>query len=86
MLIGSGLSHAEQAAFSVLIKFFEGERDAERKALALCSPFAALAARRLGLLSDDDVAGIVMECLCACVEHPDVEYLFGERRDTRRAQ
>jgi len=86
MLIGSGLSQSEQAAFDVLLRFFDGEREAERKALALCSPFAALAARRIGCLSDSDVAEVVMECLCACLDNPEVEYCFGERRDTRRTQ
>jgi len=84
MLLGSGLSVSEQAAFDVLLRFFEGERDAERKALALCSPFAALAARRVGLLSDQDVAEIVMTVLVACVEYPEVQLVFGERRDNRR--
>ena len=84
IILGTGPSAAEQAAFDVLLKFFDGERDAERKALALCSPFGALAARRIGLLSDRDVEELVMECLCACLEHPEIEYCFGERRDNRR--
>ena len=86
MLIGSGLSAPEQAAFDVLLKFFDGERDAERKALLLCSPFAALASRRMGMLSDQDVADLVMTVLVACCDHSEVEYVFGERRDTRRVQ
>lgn len=84
MILGSGLAPAEQAAFGVLIKFFEGEDNAERKALALCSPFAALAARRVGTLSDDAVAELVMEVLIACLDDPEVEYCWGERRDQRR--
>lgn len=85
MLIGSGLSAPEQTAFDVLLKFFDGERDAERKALSLCSPFAALAARRVGLLSDDAIAELVMEVLLACVDSDaEVQYLWGERRDNRR--
>ena len=84
MILGSGLTATEQTAFDVLIRFFEGEAHAERKALILCSPFAALAACQIGTLSDSTVAELVMETLCACVEHPEVEYLWGERRDTRR--
>jgi hypothetical protein len=85
MILGSGLTPAEQAAFDVLIKFFEGENHAERKALALCSPFAALAARRIGTLTEQDVAQLVMGVLTACVgSDPEVEYCWGERRDNRR--
>jgi hypothetical protein len=85
MVLGSGLTITEQAAFDVLIRFFEGEQNAERKALVLCSPFAALAARRIGSLSEDAVAEIVMEVLVACVgSDPEIEYLWGERRDQRR--
>lgn len=84
MLIGSGLSAPEQAAFDVLLRFFDGERDAERKAMLLASPFAALASRRLGMLSDQDVADLVMTVLIACCDHPDVQYVWGERRDNRR--
>lgn len=84
MILGSSLTPAEQAAFDVLIRFFEGEAHAERKALILCSPFAALAARRIGTLSDGTVAELVMETLVACVDHPEIEYCWGERRDTRR--
>jgi len=84
MILGSGLTSSEQAAFSVLIKFFEDEDNAERKALVLCSPLAALAARRVGLLSDDAVAELVMEVLTACLDNPEVEYCWGERRDNRR--
>lgn len=84
MILGTALSAREQVAFDVLLKFFDGEREAERKALLLCSPFAALAARHTGCLSDSNVAEIVMEVLVACVEHPDVEYLWGARRDNRR--
>jgi hypothetical protein len=84
VILGTNLTPAEQAAFDVLIRFFDGERDAERKALLLCSPFAAIAMRRIGTLSEEDVAGLVMETLLACVDHPEVTYLWGERRDTRR--
>ena len=84
MILGSGLTIAEQAAFDVLLKFFEGEEQAERKALILCSPFAALAARRVGTLTEGTVAELVMEVLISCVEHPEVEYLWGQRRDTCR--
>jgi hypothetical protein len=86
MILGSGLTPTEQAAFGVcvLIKFFEGEDNAERKALVLCSPFSALAARRVGLLSDDAVSELVMEVLMACLDNPEVEYCWGERRDQRR--
>lgn len=80
----SGLRPAEQVAFDVLLKFFEGEEQAERKALILCSPFSALAARHIGTLAGNTVAELVMEVLIACVEHPEVEYLWGERRDTHR--
>jgi len=86
MVLGSGLTTAEQAAFDVLIRFFEGEDHAERKALALCSPFAALAARRIGTLGEDAVAEIVMEVLIACLDNPEIEYCWGERRDTRREE
>ena len=87
MILGSTLLPAEQAAFDVLIRFFEGENHAERKALALCSPFAALAARRIGTIGDDAVAEIVMEVLLACIgSDPEVEYLWGERRDQRREE
>jgi len=84
MILGSGLTPAEQAAFDVLLKFFEGEEHAERKALILCSPFAALAARHIGTLTESAVAELVMEVLISCVEHPEVEYLWGQRRDTYR--
>jgi hypothetical protein len=84
MILRSGLSQAEQSAFDVLIRFFEGEREPERKALLLCGPFAALASRRVGILSESAVAELVMEVLIAVVDHPDVEYLWGERRDNRR--
>ena len=84
MILGSGLSPTQQVAFGVLLKFFEGEKDAERKALILCSPFAALAAHHVGTLTNSTVADLVMEVLVACVEHPEVEYLWGERRDTLR--
>jgi len=84
MLLGSGLTPAEQAAFDVLLRFFEEEENAERKALALCSPFAALAIRRVGPLSEDAVAVLVMEVLIACLDNPEVEYVFGERRDDKR--
>ena len=74
----------DPAAFDVLLRFFEGEENAERKALALCSPFAALAIRRVGPLSEDAVAVLVMEVLIACLDNPEVEYVFGERRDDKR--
>jgi hypothetical protein len=84
MILGSGLTPSEQAAFDVLIKFFDGEENAERKSLILCSPFAALAARHIGTLTESTVAELVMEVLIACIEHPEVEYLWGQRRDTLR--
>jgi hypothetical protein len=84
MILGSGLRPDEQAAYDVLLKFFEGEDHAERKALILCSPFAALAARHIGTLTENTVAELVMEVFIACVELPEVEYLWGERRDTLR--
>jgi hypothetical protein len=84
MILGSGLTPQEQGGFDLLLNFFEGEANAERKALILCSPFAALAARQIGTLTENAVAELVMEVLIACVEHPEVEYLWGERRHTYR--
>lgn len=84
VILDSGLTAAKQAAFDVLLRFFESEDYAERKALILCSPFAALAARHIGTLTENTVAQLVMEVLISCVEHPEVEYLWDERRETVR--
>lgn len=90
MILGSGLTQAEQPAFDLLLRFFEGEENAERKALALTVPFAVRCGCRLmngGELSDAVVADTVMEILAAYYAvDPEIEYLFGERRDNRRQQ
>jgi hypothetical protein len=51
----------------VLLKFAD-EEYAGRKALILCSPFAAVATRHLGTLTENAVAERVMEVLITCVE------------------
>lgn len=45
-----------------------------------------MAARHIGTLSDSTVAELVMETLVACIDHPEIEYCWGERRDTRRGE
>jgi hypothetical protein len=87
MLLGSGLTPAEQRAFAVLLKFFEHDSEPERKALALVRPFTIYAARVLSAgveLSDENIAHIVMQLIADSMPDPEVEILFGERRDTLR--
>jgi hypothetical protein len=86
VILNSGLTPGEQRAFTLLLKFFEGEPNAERKALALTTPFAIRAAMVLmafGEISDDDVAHIVMQIIADFVPDPEVQYLWGERRDNK---
>lgn len=80
MILGSGLTQAEQYAFDRLLRFFEGERNAERKALAL-APMLAVRCRCGRARSTEE---LVMSILADCYTDPEVEYLFGERRDNRR--
>ena len=92
MILGSGLTQAEQPAFDLLLRFFEGEQNAERKALALTAPFAvrcghALMTERVSEITDAFVADVVMGLIADFYSiDPEIEYLFGERRDTRREQ
>ena len=87
MILNSGLTPGAQRAFSLLLKFFEGESNAERKALALANPFAikaALILQAFGEITDADIAHIVMACIADFYDYPEIELVFGERRDTRR--
>jgi hypothetical protein len=85
MLLGSGLTQAEQHAFDVLLRFFDGEDQCERKALALVKPFACRTAFTIGELSEDSVAKVVMHIIADyALDTPDIELVFGERRDTLR--
>lgn len=89
MLLNSGLTTQEQPAFDLLLRFFDGEENAERKALALTPMFAVrvgfmLMARGVEI-TDALVADTVMHILADyyAVE-PEIELLWGQRRDTCR--